>query len=213
MPLGADTTASTASANSAGRMAPSWRSSPQCDHFEALHLVLAEHRGVLLAVRVADGDEPADNDVGRCDLALVRAVGCGQSDQLLVRAHDGATDTLELCDRSVDIGVWCQLAQAPNDLGDAAVDGRQLDDSLLMRCECHALSLTRVLSAEKVIALQAEWNITVQPSGCLCRWVATLWTAAYRRLVGTGGTPALAVEDLMAKLSTEDKPLRRTCKG
>lgn len=68
-----------------------------------------------------------------------------------------------------------------------------------------------MLSAEKVIALATEWNMTISPSACLCTWVASLWTETHKRLVGRGKTPALAVESLMSQLAPGDKPLCRTC--
>lgn len=69
-----------------------------------------------------------------------------------------------------------------------------------------------MLSHEKVIALMTEYGVSVQPSSCQCSWVASFWTAHHKRLMGKAGTPALAMEALMAQVGPDDKPLKRTCR-
>lgn len=66
-------------------------------------------------------------------------------------------------------------------------------------------------SPEKVIALLSEYGVSVQPSSCQCSWVALFWTAGFKRLMGKGKTPALAMEALMSQVGPGDKPLTRAC--
>jgi hypothetical protein len=57
-----------------------------------------------------------------------------------------------------------------------------------------------------------EYGVQVQPSSCMCAWVASFWTANHKRLLGKDKTPALAMEALMAQVKADDKPLKRTCR-
>lgn len=57
-----------------------------------------------------------------------------------------------------------------------------------------------------------EWKVQVQPSACMCAWLALFWTQGGKRHIAKAATPELAVAAVVAMAGPDDKPMRRNCR-